>query len=84
MIVVAQPAGDVEIENQGLTDENVYLWRVAVPLDIRYVDHATSQDAPQSALSSKGRVTLYIQRVPPTQSAQGIAIRAYQFESVGP
>lgn len=81
MIVIAQPSGNVEIENRGLGDDGVYLWRVAVPLDIRYVSHADGQPGQQAALSSHGRVTLYIRRVSPTLSPQGIAIRAYQFES---
>lgn len=84
MIVVAQPSGNVVIENRGLGDDGVYLWRVAVPLEIRYVDHLSEQGGQTASLSSKGKATLYIRRVPTTLSPQGIAIRAYQFENVEP
>lgn len=79
MIVVAQPAGNVEIENRGRTDDGVYLWRVAVPVQIRYIAHNMRPDEAGSVLTTDGRVTLYIARVPTTLSPQGIAIRAYQF-----
>lgn len=79
MIVVAHPAGNVEIENRGRGDDGVYLWRVAVPVQIRYIAHNQRADEAGSVLTTNGRVTLYITRVPTTLSPQGIAIRAYQF-----
>ena len=81
MIVVAHPAGNVEIENRGRDDSGVYMWRVAVPVQIRYVSHSLRADETGSVLTTTGRATLYIARVPTTLSPQGIAIRAYQFAS---
>ena len=62
---------------QGL-NEGVYVWRVEVPIQIRYVAHA---DATENAgtLSSEGVVTLYIQRVPLTVSGDGLAVKSYQY-----
>lgn len=81
MIVVARPSGNYEIENKGVTDKGVFLWRVAVPIEINYVSHGET-NKPVESLSSKGRVTLYIRRVPPTLAPQGIAIEAYQYEQI--
>lgn len=80
MIVVGRPAGSIEIQNQGLDPQGVYVWRVAVPITITYVAHAEGGAAGAASLASEGTVTLYIQRVPPTLSADGFAIRAYQYE----
>jgi hypothetical protein len=82
MIVLGRPTGNVEIENKGLSD-GVFTWRVAVPLEIQYLPHAeaTSGQA-QSPLAARRRATLYIQRVPPTLSPSGIAVRVYQEEDV--
>ncbi len=82
MIVLGRPTGSVEIENQGL-NEGVWTWRVAVPLEIQYVPHAEAKPGePVMNLSAKRRATLYIQRVPPTLSPGGIAVRAYQEQDV--
>lgn len=86
MIVLGRPTGNVEIENKGVSD-GVFTWRVAVPLEIQYVPHAEANVGPgqaQGALSAKRRATLYIQRVPPTLSPSGIAVRIYQEEDVRP
>lgn len=84
MIVIGRPTGNVEIENKGISD-GVFTWRVAVPLEIQYVAHAdaTASQGP-GALSARRRATLYIQRVPPTVSPGGIAVRVYQEEDVRP
>lgn len=82
MIVIARPSGSVEIENRGVLDSGIYVWRVAVPLEIQYVAHDDSAGQASAPLSSRGRVTLYIERVPTTQSPRGFAVRAYQYEQV--
>ena len=86
MIVMGRPSGPVEIQNQGVGQDGVYLWRVAVPIVINYVGHNVergSQRAPATDLSSKGVVTLYIQRVPSALAPNGIAVRAYQYQQTG-
>lgn len=87
MIVLGRPTGNVEIENKGVSD-GVFTWRVAVPLEIQYLPHAESTagsgPAQGGPLSAKRRATLYIQRVPPTLSPSGIAVRIYQEEDVRP
>ena len=83
MIVMGRPSGPVEIQNQGVGQDGVYLWRVAVPVIINYVGHASGQQARTSDLSSKGIVTIYIQRVPSALTPNGIAIRAYQYQQTG-
>lgn len=80
MIVIGQPMGSVEIQNRGRLDDGVYVWRVAVPIKIQYIAHADSTQRTNLQLASEGVVTLYIQRVAPTLSASGIAVRAYQYE----
>ena len=80
MIVTGSPSGSVEIQSQGINN-GVYMWRVAVPIQIRYTAHADVQSGPGGgSLSSEGIVTLYIQRVPLTVSDDGMAIRYYQYE----
>ena len=81
MIVIGRPSGNLEIQNRGLSPEGVFTWRIAVPLSLQYIAHAeTTGTARSMALTSEGVATLYIQRVPTTLSANGLAVRAYQYE----
>lgn len=77
MIVSGMPSGSVAMVAQGL-NEGVYVWRVEVPIQIRYVAHADDTQG-GGTLGSEGVVTLYIQRVPLTVSEDGLAVRSYQY-----
>lgn len=80
MIVKTETSGNVIFDNQGVLDgENLYIWRVSIPIKIGYFDHSPEYKGLGSSLSSEGTATFYIQRTSLIDSPQGIAVRAYRF-----
>lgn len=83
MIVSVQPTGEVTVPAEGVR-EGVYMWRVEVPVDIKYTAHSTlANGAVDPGNSQKGTVILFIRRVPTTTNPRGLAIGVYQFKPEG-
>ena len=81
MIVVAKPSGEIAIVNRGLLPNGTYVWRVEVPISVDYNIHNSEVNLQSGGLSSSSKVTLYIERVPNTLSAKGVAISRAVFEN---
>lgn len=80
MIVRTETSGNIVFDSQGILEgENIYLWRVSIPIKTYYVDHDPRYEGLGASLASEGTATFFIQRTSLVDSPKGIAVRAYRF-----
>lgn len=80
MIVSVEPTGEVTVPGEGVR-EGVYMWRVEVPVEIKYTAHGLlSNGSVDAGNRQKGTVILFVRRVPTTSNPRGLAVGVYQFK----
>lgn len=77
MVVSVRPTGDVRVVWEGVAPNGTYVWKVEVPVSIKYTAHIDMQGG-SGGNKQEGVATLTLSRVPTTNNPRGIAIQAYK------
>lgn len=85
MIVSVRPTADIQFVSEFVQAQaGVYVWRLAIPVEITYSAHAhLSNGNPDNGSRQRGTISLFISRVPPTVNPRGVAIQSYILDLEG-